>query len=100
MPFSSPPEALKQLDELEAYIASAASPTIAARYIDSIVDYCGELQIFPHRGVKRDDIRSNMRTIGFNRRVAIVFDVAEKENIVNIIGIFYGGQNYELALKS
>lgn len=34
------PEALDQLDQLEVDISGAASPAIAARYVDSIVDYC------------------------------------------------------------
>jgi len=79
------PEALNQLDELETYIANTASSTIAARYIDSIVGYCENLQVFPYRGVRRDDIRSAMRTIGFNRRITIVFDVVETENIVILL---------------
>jgi plasmid stabilization system protein ParE len=42
------PEALDQLDKLEVDISGAASPAIAARYVDSIVDYCENLQTFPH----------------------------------------------------
>jgi len=51
------PEALNQLDELETHIAGVGSPTVAATYIDSIVDYCENLRTFPHRGTRRDDIR-------------------------------------------
>ena len=34
------PEALEQLAELFRYIAHAASPEVAARYIEAIVSYC------------------------------------------------------------
>jgi toxin ParE1/3/4 len=50
------PEAEEQLTELYGYIAVVASPDIAARYTDAIVTYCESLRIFPHRGIRRDDI--------------------------------------------
>ncbi|BCH30430.1 hypothetical protein MesoLjLc_23600 [Mesorhizobium sp. L-8-10] len=90
------PEALNQLDELETHIAGVGSPRMAARYVDSIVDYCENLRTFPHRGMRRDDIRPGLRTLGFQRRVTIAFEVAD--GTVNIAGVFYGGQDYEAAL--
>ncbi len=91
------PEALRQLDELEAHIAEVASGAVSARYIDSIVDYCENLRTFPQRGTRRDDIRPGLRTLGYRRRLTIAFEVAE--NTVDIIGVFYGGQDYEAALR-
>jgi toxin ParE1/3/4 len=91
------PEALNQLDELESHIAGAGAPIAAARYVDSIVDYCENLRTFPHRGTRRDDIRPGLRTLGYRHRVTIAFAVAG--DIVDIIGIFYGGQDYEAALR-
>lgn len=89
-------EALRQLDELYDYIAEAGSPDNAARYTDAIVTYCEELAQFPHRGTARDDIRPGLRTIGYKRRVVIAFAVLD--NIVAILGIFYGGCDYETIL--
>jgi toxin ParE1/3/4 len=91
------PEAQHQLDELEAHISEAGSPIVAARYIDSIVDYCEDLQTFPHRGMRRDDLRSGLRTLGYRRRITILFEVTE--NTVHIIGIYYGGQDYEADMQ-
>ena len=82
------PEARDQLDKLEADISGAASPAVAARYVDSIVDYCQNLQTFPHRGTRRDDLRPGLRTLGFRRRVTILFEVAG--DTVNILGVYYG----------
>ena len=45
----------------------------------------------------RDDIRPGLRVIGFERRATIVFQVTENE--VVIVRIFYGGQDYERALR-
>ncbi|QND61776.1 type II toxin-antitoxin system RelE/ParE family toxin [Mesorhizobium huakuii] len=91
------PEAQQQLDELETHIAGVGSPNVAARYVDNIVDYCENLQTFPHRGTRRDDLRPGLRTLGFRRRVTILFEVAD--DTVNIIGVYYGGQDYEAALR-
>lgn len=87
------PEALEQLDALEAYIAWASSPVTAARFIDSVVDYCESLGLFPHRGTRRDDLRQGLRTIGYRRRLTIAFAVTDKA--VDIIGLYYGGRDVE-----
>lgn len=70
---------------------------MAARYVDSIVDYCENLQTFPHRGMRRDDLRPGLRTLGFRRRVTILFEATTDS--VNILGVYYGGQDYEAALR-
>ncbi len=51
----------------------------------------------PKRGTRRDDIRAGLRTMGFERRATIVFQVMKTEVI--IIRIFYGGQDYERRLR-
>jgi len=92
------PEALNQLDELESHIAAAAgSPIVAARYVDAIVDYCEALRVFPHRGTRRDEVRAGLRTLGYRRRATIAFEVTE--STVNILGVYYGGQDYESDLR-
>jgi plasmid stabilization system protein ParE len=91
------PEALEQLAALFHYIAEAASPDIAARYTEAIVRYCEGLRTFPLRGAKRDDVRPGLRITHYKKRVVIAFDVDAGE--VSIIGIFYGGQDYETILQ-
>ncbi len=58
--------------------------------------FCEDLGAFPHRGRARDDIRSGLRTVGFERRVVIAFAVLGQT--VVIVGIFYGGRDYEAVL--
>ena len=89
-------EAEAQLIELYSYIAAEASPEIAARFADSIVTYCESLNTFPARGSRRDDIRPGLRITSYRKRVAIAFNVEDER--INIIGVFYGGQDYEGAL--
>lgn len=91
------PEAQAQLLDIYRYVADAASPEIAARFTDSIVRHCEGLEDFPLRGTRRDDIRPGLRITGFRRRVTIAHTVDESSVI--ILGVFYGGQDYEAALR-
>lgn len=91
------PEAEEQLAELFHYIAAAASPGIAERYVNAIITYCETLDTFPLRGAQRDDIRPGLRVSNYKGRTVIAFDVDTQQ--VSIIGVFYGGQDYESALQ-
>lgn len=90
------PEAEEQLAVLYRYIAAAASPDIAAHYTDAIITYCESLRTFPHRGTMRDDVRPGLRITHYKKRAVIAFDVTA--GLVSIIGVFYGGQDYETIL--
>jgi len=90
------PEAREHLLALYAYIADAASPETAKRYTDAIVAYCEDLSDLPHRGTKRDDIRPGLRVTNYKKRTVIAFAV--ENNVVAIVGIFYGGRDYERLL--
>lgn len=92
------PEALDQLAALYQYIAVAASPAIALRYTDAIVSYCESLSIFPHRGTVRDDVRMGLRVTHYRKRAVIAFAV--ETEWVYIVGVFYGGQDYEVRLSN
>lgn len=91
------PEAEEQLAELFHYVAAAASPGIAERYINAIITYCETLDTFPLRGATRDDIRPGLRVTNYKGRTVIAFDVDAQQ--VSIIGVFYGGQDYQTALQ-
>ena len=90
------PEALEQLAELYHYIAQAASPGVAAEYTEAIVSYCESLRTFPLRGTPREDVRPGLRITNYRKRTIIAFAVDAQ--VVSIIGIFYGGQDYESIL--
>lgn len=40
------------------------------------------LETFPERGARRDDIRPGLRTMGFERRATIVFQVNKAEVVI------------------
>jgi plasmid stabilization system protein ParE len=91
------PFARTQLTVLFRYIATESGPETARRFTGEIVAYCEGFATFPLHGRARDDIRPGLRTIGFRRRVTIAFEV--EADRVMILGIFYGGQDYETLLQ-
>lgn len=94
------PEAEEQLAAQYRYIAAQATPTVAERYTNAIVAYCETMHTYPHRGLRRDDIRPGLRITNYKRRTIIAFAVDDTAKLVTVFGIFYGGQNYETALKN
>ena len=91
------PRAEADLSGLYDWIAEDSGEEVAAGYIDRIEAACLALETFPQRGTRRDDIRQGLRTIGFERRATIAFRVMDDE--VVIIRIFYGGRDFERALR-
>ena len=91
------PRAEADLLGLYEYIAEEAGTAVAGAYVDRIEAACLALATFPERGTRRDDLRPGLRTIGFERRATIAFLVLQDE--VVIVRIFYGGQDYERALR-
>lgn len=91
------PEAVAQLESLSDYITRAASPEVALRYADAIVTYCETLHTMPLRGTRRDDIRPGLRITNYRKRAVIAFSVAK--TTVSILGVYYGGQDYESMLR-
>lgn len=91
------PRAEADLFALYRYIAEASGLGIAGDYIDRIEIACMSLATFPNRGTKRDDLASGLRTIAFERRVTIAYQVLK--NRVEIVTIAYGGRDFESDLR-
>ena len=66
-------------------------------YTHGIVSYCESLSSFPQSGNQRDDVRPGLRTTHCKKRAVIAFAVTLEE--VFILGVFYGGQDYETMLQ-
>lgn len=93
--FSS--EAEEQLLHLYRYIAEASFPSRAERYVDALLSHCEKLKTFPHRGVRRDDIRPGVRVTHYRKRTAIAFVV--QPDRIEVLGIFHGGRDYASLLR-
>lgn len=63
------------------------------------MSYCESFSEFPHRGAPRDDIRPGLRITNYKGRTVIAFDVDDPSLRVSILGVYYGGQDFEAALQ-
>ena len=89
------PAALKDIKRLLRYIARKSTKSIAEGYLSRITQTCRSLETSPLRGTARPDLSPDVRTIGFERRVTIVFRVLHHQQLVIIEGIFYAGRSVE-----
>lgn len=87
------PEALQHLSDLQYFIETQASSTVAEKYVSAIVDTCEDLSHFPLVGAARDDIRKGLRVTHYKGRAIIAFSF--DANQVDILGVFYGGMDWE-----
>ncbi len=92
------PESQDQIAELYRYIEAAGSPQTALAYTDALVDFCEGMAVFPERGTPREDIRPGLRTTNYRGSAIIAYVIWG--NVVHILGIYYGGQDYESLLLS
>ncbi|MFH1814403.1 MAG: hypothetical protein ABIF28_09595 [Pseudomonadota bacterium] len=53
--------------------------------------------MFPHRGIRRDDVRAGLRITDYRKRAVIAFAVDVDQ--VSILGIYYGGRDYQAMLR-
>ncbi len=93
------PLAEAQLAELYRYIRQHATARTATRYVKAVAAHCEGLNTFPHRGARRDDVRPGIRVTNFKGSTVVVFDVDEAPMTVSILGIYYGGQDYEAQFR-
>jgi toxin ParE1/3/4 len=96
------PEAERQLNELDDWIAANATADVARRFVSAILDHIEGILVFPLAGRPRDDVRPGMRTTTFKKRtlVAYVVDESSGELVVNVLGVFHGGQSWEETLSA
>ncbi len=94
------PEAERQLNELDDWITKLASADSARRFVSAILDHIDGILVFPLAGRARDDVRPGLRTTTFRKRTLVAYEVDESsgELVVNILGVFHGGQDWQAAL--
>ena len=92
------PSARADLFNLYSYIAKRSGRDRAGKYIDRIEAACLRLGSFPQRGTQYDQISPGLRSIGFERRVTILFQVAP--GTVQIVRVLYGGRDLKEALRA
>jgi toxin ParE1/3/4 len=91
-------EAQRDLFALYDWIENLAGEKRARSYLQRLRQFTQSLETAPERGRQRNDIRSAMRVIGFERRVTIVFATADDR--VFIVRYFGFGRNWEDEFES
>jgi plasmid stabilization system protein ParE len=93
------PQSQQQLTDIYHWIATSSGFSDRAEgFVSAIFGFCDGLATFPMIGVARDDLRPGLRIVGFRRRVVIAFSITDET--VDILGIYYGGRDYETLLLS
>jgi plasmid stabilization system protein ParE len=87
------PEAREQIRQLQRYIADASFPERSAKYIARLRAALRGLGEAPFQGTPREDLGKGLRTVGFERRITIVF--MSTRTSVMVVGIFYAGREPE-----
>ncbi len=78
------------------WLAEQASITSAVEIVDELEMFIAGLDIASERGTQRDDITPGLRIIVHGRAQIVVY---VDERTITIARIFYGGQDYEAALR-
>lgn len=94
------PEAQQQLNELDDWITrrhqlSSLSDSCRRSSTASTPSWCSRSP-----GRARDDVRPGMQTTTFRKRTLVAYEADESsgELVVNILGVFHGGQDWEAEL--
>jgi toxin ParE1/3/4 len=83
--FSS--RAIADLRGMYDYIAPRAGDAVAAACIARIYQYCLDMEQFPERGTRRDDLWAGLRIVGFRRQATIAIELtADDLRIIRILG--------------
>ena len=88
------PEAQTDIVRIHARIVEKSGSNVTAdRYIDRISGFLSSLNVFPERGTVREEVRSGLRIIGFERSASIAF-VVEDDDVV-VLRILAKGQEFD-----
>lgn len=90
------PAARRDLSGIYASVRDGASARIAKAYTDRIKAYVRTFSDAPHRGTPRPDLDPDLRLIGFERRISILFRIDHHEVVVALL--MYGGRDIARAL--
>jgi toxin ParE1/3/4 len=89
--------ALEDLQSLFDYVARHSDFATAEAYDRRIREACRSLSEYPRRGSPRDDLLPGLRTLSFERRGIIAYQV--EGLLVRIIAILHHGRDFGLAFE-
>lgn len=90
-------QAIADLQNIYDYIAPRGGEQVARDHVARLYACCLDLQTFPERGLRRDDLRPGLRLTGYRRQATIAFAVSGSS--VAILRIFVRGRDIEALLR-
>ena len=93
----SPRVTVKLADQAD-YLALHSSPAVSDAYMDGLMDYLLGLDTFPERGHPRHDVLPGLWVIGYGASANLAVVVQPPQ--VYVVGVFFGGENYEHELRA
>jgi toxin ParE1/3/4 len=90
------PLAEEDLEAIYRFIAQE-SPARAFNFTERIQQRCDLLRGSPEQGRARPDLISGLRVVPFGRSVVIAYQFVG--DAIEILRIFYGGQDYEAIMS-
>jgi toxin ParE1/3/4 len=90
------PRAEEDFEAIYRFIAQD-SPARAFSFIEQIQKRCDLLRDSPEQGRARPDLRPNLRVVPYGRSVVITYQVTG--DTIEVLRIFYGGQDYETIMS-
>lgn len=79
-------------ESLFRHLVARAGRKTAEAYVESIHVHCRSFDLFPERGLRRDDIKVGLRIAGYRRKASIAFTVTD--DAVFILRVFMRGMNF------
>ena len=89
------PEAGRDLDAIDEFIADYAGDRAASRILDEIKSSISRLVDFPKIGTVRNEIVPGLRALPVADKVTVCFTVNDKTRTVKIVCITYAGQDWQ-----
>nr|WP_295987333.1 type II toxin-antitoxin system RelE/ParE family toxin [uncultured Agrobacterium sp.] len=88
------PEAQTDLVQIHSNVVRKSGSAVTAdRYIERVGAFLASLNVFPERGTVRNEVRSGLRIIGFERSASMAF-VVEHDDVV-VLRVLVKGQEFE-----
>jgi toxin ParE1/3/4 len=90
------PRAAEDLEAIFQFIARD-SPSRALHFVEGIERRCDLLRDAPEQGRARPDLRPGLRVVPYRRSVVITYQITG--TLIEVLRIFYGGQDYEAIMR-
>jgi toxin ParE1/3/4 len=88
------------LDDLDAIFELIEPDSLvrARHFVDDIWAGCRKLSEYPQLGPARGDLGAGIRVLALRGRVVVAYRV--RAEVIEVVRVFYGGQDYEAILQN